>query len=158
MLASSAKRLEVFGESHEGRAASSYYEPGGRRTFLRIDDSVEKMDSVLRCGHFQCAWGGGETCNACTTFVVCRKFWCVCVSVCAQLGRFHVSLYAFGGHHVSLTVCRGVCCVVRIGDAYVAALDEEPPPPLPCHTKNVFVCSHRALHTPPPRVFRPNRC
>ena len=40
LLASSTKRREVSGESHEGRAAS-YEEPLVRRTFLRMDDSVE---------------------------------------------------------------------------------------------------------------------
>ena len=42
-LAPSAKRREVFGESHEGWAAS-YQEPLVRRTFLHMDDSVEFVD------------------------------------------------------------------------------------------------------------------
>ena len=43
MLAPSAKRREVFGESHEGCAAS-YKEPLVRRTLLHMDDSVELID------------------------------------------------------------------------------------------------------------------
>ncbi|CAN0122714.1 unnamed protein product [Laminaria digitata] len=39
-LAPSAKRREVFGDSHEGRAAS-YKDPLVRWNFLRMDDSVE---------------------------------------------------------------------------------------------------------------------
>ena len=39
--APSKKRREVFGESHEGRAAS-YKEPRLRRTFLHTDDSASK--------------------------------------------------------------------------------------------------------------------
>ena len=43
LLAPSAKRREVFGGSHEGRAASCY-ELLVRRAFLHTDDSVEWID------------------------------------------------------------------------------------------------------------------
>ena len=43
LLAPSPKRREVFGESHEGWAAS-YKEPLVRRTFLHIDGGVERID------------------------------------------------------------------------------------------------------------------
>ena len=42
LLAPSARRREVFGESHEGRVAS-YQEPLLKRIFLHMDDSVNEL-------------------------------------------------------------------------------------------------------------------